>query len=170
MTWEITVISSTIYQSLINKIWNIIWISNHGSEIFLFALAIYGVSIIILWSIHNAVKKHYKNNKQKYFLSCDEIIATFAHTQYTNKYPENINTTLIEAIFESKTKDYFLEKNIFENKVKEIEIKIWKTIIDQTQRNNFYKYYNMTKWSMIFSKTIWWILTIITAWVYRIFM
>jgi hypothetical protein len=28
----------------------------------------------------------------------------------------------------------------------------------------------MTKWSMIFSKTIWWILTIITAWVYRIFM
>lgn len=170
MPWETPVVSQTIYQSRINKISNLLWLSNHGAEIFLFILAIYAVVVIILWSIHNITKKRYKNNKQMFFLECDEIISLFAKEQYQNKYQENINTTLLTSLFESKSKDYLLEKKIFEDQIKQIENKIWKTIVNQEKWNRFYKYYNKTKWSSMISKSIWRLLTIITLWIYRIFM
>lgn len=170
MTWETQIISQTIYQWLIDKIWNITWLNIYWSAIFLFIVAVYAVLVLLLWFIHNLIKKHYKNNEQKFFLECDHIIAKFAQEQYKSRHQENINISLMESIFQSETKNYFLEKNIFENKVKETENKIWKTIIDKAQRSNFYKYYNKTKISKIISKIIWLILTIITLWIYKLFI
>lgn len=168
MTWD--QISQTMYQLLIDKIWNITWLNIYWSAIFLFIVAVYVVLIILLWSIYNLIKKHYKNNEQQFFLECDQIIAKFAQEQYIVKYPENINIYLMKWVFQSDTKNYFLEKNTFENTVKEIESKIWKKIIEQSQRTNFYKYYNKTKISKIISKIIWLILTIITLWIYKLFI
>ncbi len=170
MSWEVPLIGQSIYQNLINRISNFLWLSNHWTEIFLFIWAIYAVIIIILGWIHNITKKRYMTNKQKYFLSCDQIISLFAKEQYQSKYKENINTRLLENIFISKTKDYFFEKQIFEDTIKDIENTIWKKIINQEEWNNFYKYYNKTKWSRIISKIIWRILTIMSIWIYKIFM
>ena len=168
MTWD--QILQTTYQLFIDKIWNITWLNIYWSAIFLFIVAVYAILIIILWSIYSMIKKLYKNNEQKFILETDNIIFQFAQEQYNTKYQENINISLIEEIFESNTKSYFLEKNNFEKKVKEIENRIWKIIIDKTQRSNFYKYYNKTKISKLISNIIWWILTIITLWIYRILM
>ena len=170
MTGESQFIQKTIYQSLMTKVSNIIWLNSHWTEIFLFILAIYAALIIILWAIHNSIRKHYKNSQERFFLECDQMVAKFAQEQYNNKYENNINISLIESIIISNTKNYFLEKQTFENSIKEIEKNIWKTLIDEWQRTNFYKHYNKTKWLKIISKTIWWILTIITIWIYRIFM
>ena len=169
MAWAST-LPQTIYQSLIDRISNTSWLNIYWSAIFLFIVAVYAVLIIILWSIHNVIKKYYKNNEQKFFLECDQIIYKFAQEQYNIKHHDNINISLMETIFQSNTKNYFLEKNIFENKIKEIENKSWKTIIDQSQRTNFYKYYSKTKILKIISKIIWRTLTIATLWIYRIFM
>lgn len=169
MAWEAT-LSQSIYQSLIDKIWSITWLNIYWSAMFLFAFAVYILLLIILWFIYKLIKKHYKNNEQKFVLECDQIIAKFANEQYNNKYPENINISLVQTIFESKTKNYFLEKITFENKIKEIETKIWKTIIDQTQLSSFNKYFNRTKWSRLITQIIWRILTIITFWIAKIFL
>ncbi len=168
MTWA--VISQTIYQLLIDKIWNITWLNIYWSAIFLFIVAVYAVLVILLCSIHTLIKKYYKNNEQKFFLECDKIISKFAKEQYIGKYQNNINIYLMEWIFQSDTKNYFLEKNTFETKVKETENNIWKTIIDKYQWWVFYKYYNKTKTSKIVSEIIWWILTIITIWIYKLFI
>jgi hypothetical protein len=168
MTWA--VISQTMYQLLIDKIWNMTWLNIYWSAIFLFIVAVYAVLVILLYSIHTLIKKYYKNNEQKFFLECDKIISKFAKEQYIGKYQNNINIYLMEWIFQSDTKNYFLEKNTFETKVKETENNIWKTIIDKYQWWVFYKYYNKTKTSKIVSEIIWWILTIITIWIYKLFI
>jgi hypothetical protein len=170
MTWDSLITSQTVYQSLIERLSKTIWLSSHWSEIFLFAIAIYAVLIILLWSFHNLIKRHHKNNQQKFVLECDQIIAKFAQEQYNSKYPENINISLMEWLFQSNTKNYFLEKNLFEKNIKDIETKIWKTIVDQQQRSSFYRNFNKTKASKIFSKIVWRLLTIITLWIYKIFM
>jgi len=170
MTWNKEIISQTFYESIIDNISNTVWLTNHWSEIFLFILAIYAILIIIFWAIHNTIKNNFKKNKEKYFLECDNIIYQLAKEQYQNKYSENINISLLESIFSSNTKSYFSEKYLFEKKIKEIENITWKSIINQNQRASFYKYYKKTKSSKISSQIIWWILTIFTMWIYRLFM
>lgn len=164
------ILSQTLYQSIIDSIANIIWSSFNGAEIFIFLVAIYIVAIILLWWLYHTTQNLFNQNKKKFFFSCDEIIYQFSQNQYQQKHDPNINNSLMKDIFMSQTKDYFTEKSLFENKVKEIQNKLSKNIISKDNLSKFYRYYKNTKLYKLISTTIWRILTISTLWIYRLFM
>jgi hypothetical protein len=158
----------TIYLRL-NLLWKYSWL---WTNVIYVLVVLYIIFIYILIKVHQDIIKTKKKLEQKWIWRYDNIryiFSTFAYQSNLTWIDAISNIQWLKVVFQSDKLNYFSNHKLIKTEIEKLEDALQKTIIPKEERSNI----NIIKgkiWILkIFENILWFITTIFTIWIYKLF-